>query len=330
MSFLPHHRLFHRTTSRRQKGFSLTELSIAIAIIAVIAGSALSVALTNDFYANTTQTNAKLDKIEEALASFLVINQRLPCPADGTQSITSESFGIESTPSVSGCGTANFTSGNVYAGVIPTRTLQLPDEFMLDAWGRRITYAVDFRFANNVLTNNNCDGTSSPICFIDTIANDASITVQDSSGAARTTQAIYVLISHGENGHGAFTKNGGTTRLNAYSGNNPWRNGKFPSELENAHYSNEGSNTSYNTSFVSKQYQRDEANLSEYFDDMVRFRTKHSLIKAAGSGISNKILYDSICRDANAILSSPTNACTGANNESDCTNFANEIYKRCL
>lgn len=315
---------------QRNRGFSLTELSIAIAIIATIAGSALSVALTSDFYANTKQTNIKLDKIEEALASFLVINHRLPCPASGTDRTTDPNFGIEGTPNVDGCANANFHSGNVYTGVVPTRTLQLPSEFMLDGWGHRITYAVDFNFANNISTNTDCDGTTSTVCFIDTPEENASITVKDASGTVRTSRAIYALISHGENGHGAFAKNGGNARINAYTIGNPWRDGKFSGELNNSHYSNEGANTSYDAIFIAKQFQRDEANLTEYFDDLVRFKTKSQLVKAAGIGVRNNILYDSICRDVTAILSSPVNACTGASNESDCTNFAREINKRCL
>ena len=313
-----------------RKGFSLTELSVSIAIIAMIAGSALSVALTSDFYTNTAQTNAKLDKIETALAGFVALNHRLPCPASGSTSLTASDFGQEGTPSKNGCASANFNSGTVYGGVVPIRTLQLPDDFMFDGWGRRISYAVDSPFANNILTNPECDGTTSSVCFLDTAEDSANITINDASNTPRTTHAAYVLISHGENGHGAFIKNGSTTRFNAYEDGNPWRDGRFSGELENAHYSNSGQNTSYNSVFVAKHLIRDEGSLTEYFDDITRFQTKSQIVKASGMGATNTMLYDTICRDAANIMATSINACTGAVNESDCTNFANEINKRCL
>lgn len=314
----------------KQWAFSLTELSIAMTIIAVVAGSALSVALTGDEYAKKTQTESKLDRIEEALAAYLANNKRLPCPADGTLLITNASFGVEGTPSSASCGSANFSSAKVYAGVVPVTTLSLPDDFMFDGWGRRITYAVDYRFANNSTTNTDCDGATSTVCFIDTSGDAATIKVHDASGTARTSTAVYVLISHGENGHGAFVKNGSSTRINTYISGNPWRSGGFDDELENAHFDNSGSNTAYNTTFVDKQFVRDEDGYTDYFDDMVRFKTKSELVKEAGTNLTSNILYDSICRDAEDIIENPTNACTGANSESDCTNFATEINSRCL
>lgn len=318
------------TSSKLTQGFSLTELSVSLSIIAMIAGSALSVALTSNLHANTVQTESKLNKIDEALAGFVALNHRLPCPADGTLSPTAAGFGLEGTPSASGCAGANFHSNTVYGGVVPTRSLQLPDEFMLDGWGRRISYAVDAPFTNNDITNSDCDGTTSSFCFIDTTEDNATITVLDASGTARTSHALYVLFSHGENGHGAFLKTGGTTRVNAYETGNPWRNGGFPGELENTHYSNNGEINTYNAIFVAKSFSRDEATHSDYFDDLVHFKTKSQLVKTAGTALGDTILYDSICRDTASIMATPVNDCTGAANESDCTNFASEINKRCL
>lgn len=308
--------------SKRQKGFSLTELSVSMTIIALVAGSALSVAITSDFNAKKSQTQSKLDRIEEAMAGYLGINRRLPCPADGELTPANANFGLEGTPDVTGCTDSNFDdTADVFTGVVPVRTLQLPDDFMFDGWGRRYTYAVDYRFANNDNTNPDCDGgVTSDICFIDTPAG--SITVQDGSGGNRTLTAVYVILSHGQNGHGAFTKNGSATRVNAYAASlaNPY---DYTGELENAHLDTNGADTAYNAVFLLRDDVATEG--GEYFDDIVRFKLKSHLIKDAGA-----VFFESLCRDARSIVDSGNNACTGAGGEDDCEQFATEINERCL
>jgi prepilin-type N-terminal cleavage/methylation domain-containing protein len=318
------------------KGFSLVELSVSLAIIGMIAGSAISVAVTSDYYTKKSETEAKMDRIEEALAGFVQTNLRLPCPADGSVNSADTYYGLEYhsvsgalTPAAGGvvaCPNKNFSSGFINAGVVPMRTLQLPDDYMFDGWGRRITYVIDYRFANNTTTNTTCDGTTSTVCFIDTTAGG--ITVNDVSGTARTTAGVYLLLSHGENGHGAFTKYGSATRINGFPAGNPYR-ADSPSEMENAELDNAGADTAYDAIFVLKDFVREDSSTDanrEYFDDMVRFKTKAQLVKAAG-----KVIYDSVCRSASTIVTSPgSNSCTGATNEENCESMATELYLRCL
>lgn len=309
------------------RGFSLTELSVSIAIIAMIAGAAISVAINSDESAKTTQTKSKLDRIQESLSGYLTANGRLPCPASGSLSIVSPSFATEGdrTPASGGsiCGQANFNNGvNTYSGAVPVRTLQLPDDFMFDGWGRRFTYVVDYRFANNTLTNTDCDGVNSNICFPDTIGGE--IIVQDASGANRLADAIYVLFSHGTNGHGAFNKIGSSTRINSYS-NTSGNSYSFLSELENSHLNSSGANTTYNSTFVLKEPIENEG--AEYFDDIVRFETKPSIIKDSGI-----LFFDSLCRQAKFISDNPLeiNSCTNAIDEDSCEVIAIIINQRCL
>lgn len=315
------------------RGFSLVELSVSLAIIGMIASSAISVAVTNDFSMKQSETNAKMDRIEEALAGFLSANFRLPCVANGATGVTNAAFGTEGTMAATAggavCSQANFTVGTTYAGVVPVATLQLPEDFMFDGWGRRITYVTQKQWVNNSTTNSTCDGTTNTVCFIDTAAG--TLTVNDASGGARTSQGIYVLLSHGENGHGAFIKNGSATRFNGFPAGNPYRDGSA-AELENAHFSNGGADIlPYNTTFVMKEYVRkDDTTLAaanrEYFDDIVRFKTKEQAAKDAGA-----VIYDSICRDVRAIIDHPgVNACTGALEEAACEAMATEVAQRCL
>jgi len=324
----------------KSRGFSLVELAVSLAIIGMIVSSALSVAITNDASVKQSETERKLNIIEEALAGFLLLNQRLPCPANGQTAISDATFGQEGDMSTGAngglvCPNRNFTSAtgdtDVHAGVVPVDTLQLPDDFMFDGWGRRITYAVDYKFANNDATNLTCLNGSTN-CFIGASANNATIEVQDASGTARTIRAVYILISHGENGHGAYTKNGGANRLNGFPAGNPYRDATASAhELENAEFSNAGADTAYDDVFVMRRPIRVDDKSADpddrfYFDDIVRYKEKHLLAKEAGS-----VLYDEICNTAQSIVDSPgSNRCTGVNGEEDCESFAVEVYERCL
>lgn len=323
-------------------GFSIAEMSVVLVIIGFIASSAISVAISNDYTSKRDETESKLDRIEEALAGYVSSTHKLPCPADGTIAISNSLFGLEkndgATPPV--C-SANFSSGNVRAGVVPTRTLGLPDDFMFDGWGRRIDYAVDYRFANSDVTNTGCASlpATSTLCFRDTSAG--SITVNDAAASARTASAVYILISHGENGHGAYPKNGGSTRVNGFPPGSPYRNATASAnEITNANLANDGTTVpGYGTTFVMRDYTRvDDGTTSDgtsatriYFDDQVRFRDKAQIVKAAGAYI-----YDTICKTSLIIVNgvnpdgTANTDCNNATDSTQCLSFATDVNLRCL
>ncbi|MDA0781926.1 MAG: type II secretion system protein [Rickettsiales bacterium] len=318
----------------RSKGFSLVELGVSLAIIGMIVSSAMSVAITNDFDVKKNETEAKLNRIEEALAGYVSLNHRLPCPANGATTIANTAFGQEGVVGPSAapaiCPNSNFTAGtwnNI--GVVPVDTLQLPDDFMFDGWGRRFTYVVDRKYANNDVTNTSCPDTSTR-CFV--MSSDPTININQSSGRRITTNAVYALISHGENGHGAFTKNGSATRLNGFPVGNPYRDATASAdEINNSHLSNAGAEGTHDEDYVVREYIRVDNKAAAaaariYFDDILRYKEKHVLVKDAGA-----IIFDPICVTSGDIVDSPgNNQCTGASGEDDCESFAVEIYKRCL
>ncbi len=137
---------------RRASGFTLLELSIVLTIIAVMLGGA--VAMFTAYSAKTTRedTDQRMRIVENALLNYRRANNRIPCPADITLATSVANFGIEAATAgtcTGGTPAANFSSGNSVAGGVPTKTLQLPDEYAFDSWGRRIMYAVDKRFTAN-------------------------------------------------------------------------------------------------------------------------------------------------------------------------------------
>lgn len=323
----------------KKQGFSLAEMSVVLVIVGFIASSAISVAINSDYTTKRDETESKLLRIEEALAGYVATNHRLPCPADGTLAITNANFGIElnsgASPPV--C-TKNFNVGNIWGGVVPVTTLQLPDDFMFDGWGRRIDYIVDYRFTiSETTTGATCDasGSGSDICFRDITAPTAStiITVKNSSGATRASNAIYVLLSHGENGHGAFPKTGSATtaRINGFPSGNPYRNSTASAdELTNAKVDNDGATvTPYTATFVMREYTRNDdtaaaATARIYFDDQLRYKTKAQLVKASGASI-----YEIICKTALDIING-SNDCVNAANSTQCETFATEANSTCL
>lgn len=336
-------------------GFSLVQLSIVLTVISLLAASALpggdaaSAAKKNDI------TVQRMIAIEQALRGFRAGlnattgaswagNQsgRIPCPADGTLDITHANFGKEvDGPGV--CAAANFIAGNVALGVVPVRTLQLPDEYALDGFGRRFSYVVDIRatrgkmrlgtnpiqtgaagagsvttltfpsahglaatntlfisgaaVVDNINVNGNKTVNTAPTATTITVITgdaataggatgggstvdvalraagsscysltttptpgDITITTIGRYGETTVTQAMVALISHGANGHGAFSGHGSAIAARTNAGITD------ADELENASQNPDYTNN-FNASFIKKVH-------TSSFDDIVRYGTK--------------------------------------------------------
>jgi len=307
------------------RAFSLIELSVSLVIIGMIASSALSVAITSDSYAKITETRAKLDAIDNALSGFVALNFRLPCPADGELAQTNADFGSEGTRSDSTCPQKNYEydpgSGvAIYYGVVPVTTLQLPDDFMFDGWGRRFKYMVDRDAANNTSTNADCltgSGNTS-ICLKGMTSEEININYVNGD----TIDASVVVLSHGENGHGAYNKAGSSTRINGFPTGNPYRDNSI-AEFANAMLDKDGAATAAAPDI----YVKEALTATNYFDDIVRYKTKGQLVKDSGY-----LFFDADCKTAQDYINDPsgTGYCLGAADEDTCEQLATEINSRCL
>jgi len=91
-----------------------------------------------------------LDTLDTALANFVAQNRRLPCPANGVLPSTSATAGAETLA----VGTGLCAPANQRTGVVPWRTLGLPESAALDVYGNRISYRVDPRLALQFLPPN--------------------------------------------------------------------------------------------------------------------------------------------------------------------------------
>ena len=150
--------------SRRQRGFSLIEVAVALMILGLALGAtlkALGPQLAVRQYANTQRL---LKDSAEAAVAFAMVNRRLPCPASATSG-GRESFCTNATGA---CGAEVFDPASsagrlrgrcfapVNAAFVPGVTMGLgglaPDGRVLDDWGSPLRYSVSD--APNTTANN--------------------------------------------------------------------------------------------------------------------------------------------------------------------------------
>src|SRR5579884_4060684 len=191
---------------KQKSGFTLVELSVVLIIIAAILGMTMTAGVDVISSARYSATISKMNALDQALMAFRIANDRLPCPADLSQTQGSATYGTEGncTAIAGGVFVAQNASATATAaeGGIPTSALGLPGDFMYDGWGNRFRYAVDTR-----MTAINAFSLMQTGCVNGAITVYGGPNYPATGNPARTTGSIYALISHGANGHGGITKN---------------------------------------------------------------------------------------------------------------------------
>jgi type II secretory pathway pseudopilin PulG len=109
-----------------------------MALVLLIVGLLAAVFLpaTNTLLDNNRrkETRAKLEALEQAMVRFVMVNGRLPCPADGRLRSSSAIYGLEQRTAATGVCTV------INQGVVPWRSLGLTANDAADAWNTQITY----------------------------------------------------------------------------------------------------------------------------------------------------------------------------------------------
>jgi prepilin-type N-terminal cleavage/methylation domain-containing protein len=184
------------------KGFTLIELVIVLIITGVMMTGGFQLFQTYIKNQNRKVTQDKIDSIVQQIEYFLEENGRLPCVARITAAPANAGFGA-SIGNANGCPAPGAAppapavlraGGNsVYIGVVPTRTLNLPDNFMIDGWGNRIFYAITRTQGVNFQSGS------------------GAIHVRDTNNNTLVTpagSADFVVFSTGENTRGAVNLQG--------------------------------------------------------------------------------------------------------------------------
>jgi prepilin-type N-terminal cleavage/methylation domain-containing protein len=193
-------------------GFTLVELAVVIAIVALLLGAILTPLATQHQARKSKETERSLRDIKEALIGFAMSNNgRLPCPdTDGD--------GLENTAAPVPPEPANCTN---VEGILPWQTLGV---MPADSWGRFYRYRVTQEFAFPVRTGE--PATASPperlalndtgILTVNTRGDDPTTAPPPSETKAviaMTTNAPAVVVSHGANGFGGTQLAGGTVDI---------------------------------------------------------------------------------------------------------------------
>lgn len=200
-----------RSCMASSSGFSLVDVAIMLAVAGLASVMLISGAATKKENKQVDVTTDHTAEIITAINTYVYENGHLPCPASGTISPASATYGKEtdcSAAAVSGVSDPAVPTGYaatdaIRIGVLPVRALGLPDEYMIDGWGNRLTYVVIKKLATN----------ATDYTAFTTAVTTGVIQVVDSAGTQTTgasTTAInaYGLISHGQDGKGSYTRKG--------------------------------------------------------------------------------------------------------------------------
>jgi prepilin-type N-terminal cleavage/methylation domain-containing protein len=213
-----------RINNTRRRAFSLMEMAIVIAIIALVMGFAVSLGTNAIESAERTSTQERLAVLKRALEDYAKANGYLPCPYDRTLLPADPNFG---TAILGGMECLDIAPGlvilpspfDISIGGVPVRTLGLPDAYAEDAWGNKFTYAVSslhiYSPAQYILEDGRIEIAMGDVGAADwllapSIARDNdpnSVVLTYTTGSAGAT---YVLFSHGPDGRGAFPLNAST------------------------------------------------------------------------------------------------------------------------
>ena len=201
---MPAHRRFS-ICDNTKSGYTLVELSIVIIIISLLTASGLAVGASMVARAGYVDTGKLLDQLEQSLRDYYVVNGRLPCPAAIDTLPGAAGFGEETACTAGGAiaGTHHMNDGGgVRSGMIPVRTLGLPDNAASDKYGSRILYVVNEDLTDTVTFGG---------------ATEA-ITILDADDDPILTNAAYAVLSQGPDRRAAFSYSTGQVLGDCASG----------------------------------------------------------------------------------------------------------------
>ncbi len=182
-------------------GFSLLEMSIVIAIVGMTIG--LGILSFNQFSraSKTELTKERMKVILRAINDYADKFNRLPCPANGTQAFDDSLYGVGSI-SADVCTNHNSLVADTYFGMVPVNTLNIFPSYAVDGWGNRFSYAVK-------VTGVASGGVSD---------TNSQINLKNYADDVRFYNVVVLIISHGENGFGAWKGNGGSKNATSVNG----------------------------------------------------------------------------------------------------------------
>ena len=113
----PHLTCASASTPARHRGFSLVEMAVVLLIVGLLASVFLPATNTMMDNNRRKETRAKLEAIEQAMRRFVVVNGRLPCPANGALAPGNVEQGLEQPhPGTAACTAGGCTASTATNG----------------------------------------------------------------------------------------------------------------------------------------------------------------------------------------------------------------------
>lgn len=177
------------------KGFTLIELAMVLFIVSLLLGGLLVPLATQLEGRQRNEARQQLERIEEALIGFAIINNRLPCPTTQADP-ANENYGLEGAPCNGAVATEGFLPWKTL-GVREVDPWGIPRTATTDPWNGYWRYRADKNFTTRIIDPPPFDklitlGTP----FID------NLTIQNSSNnllTSTTERPIAIIYSTGAN-----------------------------------------------------------------------------------------------------------------------------------
>lgn len=188
----------------RRDGFTLIEMAIVLVLMSLLMTTALSFWRIHAAGQGRSTTRENLARAQDALRAYVALNGHYPCPASRLAARDSDDYGralpncrsdIRNDSDQRTVAAKGRNGDYVRIGILPFRSLGLPDIAAEDGWRNFIQYAVTEKL-------------TTPATFHQL---RGAIDVVDESGRSRLTppaSAQYILFSSGADGAGGYPSNG--------------------------------------------------------------------------------------------------------------------------
>lgn len=139
----------YKTVINNEKGVSLIEIAIFIGFLGIMMAGVLSLSQFSRDREAIRTTEKRMDVVVRALSAYAQTRWRLPCPVSVDAVIDDVPFGTErlagTDERVPDC---DVDSPEERFGIIPYRTLGIPEHYAKDGWGRYFTYGISPAFTS--------------------------------------------------------------------------------------------------------------------------------------------------------------------------------------
>jgi len=192
--------------NKTDKAFSLVEVAVVIIIGGLLIAAFSSYIINYITSTKIKTTESRIEQVRDAMVAYANTNKKLPCVASRIAPIDTPNYGREvgtncpAAPSGAAAGNISVAHAGkqIRIGAVPTRDINLPDEYGYDAWGSRLIYAV----TENQTATNGYDPAEGAINLIDSAGNDI---------LNPANSALFVVVSVGADRKGGYTSTGSLT-----------------------------------------------------------------------------------------------------------------------